>query len=444
MPPGEQRGARVGLARLVGVDQQGVTGPVGQLGRDGHLDGDQQITLGAVLADDTAPADPQRTPVRRPGGDPQPDVLPVQGRHLDLGTQRGLAEGHRNGDGEVGAAAAEELVRGDVDVDVEVTGAAAVLTLGALALQPDPLAVLDPGRDADLHGVGRTTTPGTAADRARVVDDQPTAVAVLAGLGDLEDATRGGRTHPRALTGRADPRHGAGPRAGARTSRTGRVGDHLHGHRGALDGLVEVDRHVALDIGPPARAAAGRPADAATAPTEQATEQVGEVTGAGGGVAEQVVDVRRGLPLAAVEPEAAPEQAALLVVLLALLGVRQDVVGLRDGLEPLRLVGVARVGVGVVLARQLAEGLLDVVLGGVLRDAQDLVVVLLEPVLRAHRRGLSSVVAGFTVLAYCARTRLLLAYSSARMLVLTAARMLAGSGVPGVCVHGVCSGSLPG
>ena len=64
------------------------------------------------------------------------------------------------------------------------------------------------------------------------------------------------------------------------------------------------------------------------------------------------------------------------VVLLALLGVAENLVGLLDLLESFfgRL-GVVGVGVGMPLARQFAIGRLDVFLGGRLRHAEDLVIV---------------------------------------------------------------------
>ena len=74
----------------------------------------------------------------------------------------------------------------------------------------------------------------------------------------------------------------------------------------------------------------------------------------------------------------APEPAEL-VVLLALLGVGERLVGLADLLELLLRRLVARVLVGVVLARELAERLLDLVLRGVLGDAQRLVEVAPSP-----------------------------------------------------------------
>ena len=76
-------------------------------------------------------------------------------------------------------------------------------------------------------------------------------------------------------------------------------------------------------------------------------------------------------------PAAAEARVAVRVVALALLGVAEDAVGLRRLLEALLGLLVARVAVGVVLERQLAVGGLDLLLGGVPGDPEDLVVVAL-------------------------------------------------------------------
>ena len=72
-------------------------------------------------------------------------------------------------------------------------------------------------------------------------------------------------------------------------------------------------------------------------------------------------------------PAAAQPVVAVAVVGRAALGVREDLVGLGDLLEARLGVGVLRVDVGVQLAGELAEGLLDLGLVGVARDAEQLV-----------------------------------------------------------------------
>src|SRR4030095_5415630 len=82
---------------------------------------------------------------------------------------------------------------------------------------------------------------------------------------------------------------------------------------------------------------------------------------------------------------ATTEQPACLVVLLALGRVGEHVVGFGNLLETLFGGSVAWVLVRMVASRQLAVCLLDLLGGGVLGDTQDLVVVLLDPVLGTHR-----------------------------------------------------------
>src|SRR5206468_8838921 len=81
--------------------------------------------------------------------------------------------------------------------------------------------------------------------------------------------------------------------------------------------------------------------------------------------------------LAGVEAAAgAAEDPAALVVLLALVGLVDQVVSALNLLEALLGVRVAGVLVRVVLARELAVGLLDLVLRGLLVDAENLVRIL--------------------------------------------------------------------
>jgi hypothetical protein len=64
---------------------------------------------------------------------------------------------------------------------------------------------------------------------------------------------------------------------------------------------------------------------------------------------------------------------AVAVVGGAALGVGEDLVGLRRLLELLLGVGVVAVDVGVQLARQAPEGLLDLGLASLAADAEDLI-----------------------------------------------------------------------
>src|SRR5262249_50402830 len=73
---------------------------------------------------------------------------------------------------------------------------------------------------------------------------------------------------------------------------------------------------------------------------------------------------------------AAQRLLAELIVRITLFGIGEDVVGDRDLLELLLGLLVARVDVRVVLARELAVGLADLVRRGGARDAEDLVGIL--------------------------------------------------------------------
>src|SRR4029078_4125360 len=97
--------------------------------------------------------------------------------------------------------------------------------------------------------------------------------------------------------------------------------------------------------------------------------------------AEDVAQVAEVGEIEAVEVDAAgtgpaPVGGAEAVVLLPLLRVGEYVVGALDLLEALLRRGVARVRVRVVLARELAVRLLDLVLARALRDAERPVQVL--------------------------------------------------------------------
>ncbi len=129
-------------------------------------------------------------------------------------------------------------------------------------------------------------------------------------------------------------------------------------HLGAAEGVVEGERRVRLDVG----AALRHGAALARAAAEDAAEEVGEVE----------VGELRAACAAAPEAGAAhpPVRRAEGVVLLSLLGVGEHVVGALDLLEA-RLVTAARVG--MMLARELAVGLLDLVGRGVLGDAERVV-----------------------------------------------------------------------
>src|SRR5664279_2882403 len=334
----------------------------GKLLRYGDFDRDQQVTGGAVPARNAPSADPQRAAAGRPRRDLDGHRL-FQRRHGDRRAECGLCEGDGHREQQVVPVAREHPMRRYVDDDVQVAGRRAALARRSLARDPDALAVVHPGRDPNGDRALGGRLSAALAGGAGVVDQQPAAAALPAWLGEAE-ATLVAANHPRTCAVRADPRHGARPGTGARAGCAGvRAGQpQWDGHAGG--GLVEVQRHLGLDVGAPRRG----PGVATSAAAEEPAEDVAEPAEA-----------------------AAAEQRARLVVLLAPLLVRQDVVGLGDLLEPFLGLGLALVRVRVVLASQLPICFLDVRRLSVLGYANCLVVVLFDEVFSTHDFAITGV-----------------------------------------------------
>src|SRR5512139_120641 len=379
----EQAGARVLAGRRVLERLDRLARLALELSGYDDVDRDQQVALGPVATCHTPALDPERAAVGGAGGQSQRHGGAGEGRHLDLSAEGGLREGHRDRQGEVVALAAEQPVRAHVHADEQVAGRAAALAACALALEPDALAVADPGRDAHREGAGAHRPSAAPAVGARVVDDESATPALAAGLGEGEPALVAAGLAA-AVADRALPRHRTTPAAGAPAGRAGLLAGHPQRHRHAVDGVAEREGHLALHVG----AAAGAGGAGTPTASEEAAEDVTEPARAP--AAEHVAQVERVAPARPARagratPEAArPEQGAGLVVLPPTLVVGEHVVGLGDLLEPLLGRSVTPVGVGVELPGELAVGLLDLVRGGVLGDAERLVVVLLQEVLGAH------------------------------------------------------------
>src|SRR5690606_20836082 len=289
------------------------------------------------------------------------------------------------GDGQVLPGLAEHGVFLHVHHHIEVSGRSPVLTRRSLPRDLDPLAVGDAGGDAGLDLAGALAAPASAAGRAGVVGDQTAALALAARLGQRE-AAQVLALVPGARALGADLRRTARPGAAALAGRAGGLAAQRERPGDALGRLVEGQRGLGLHVGAAPR---GRgPAPAAEQAAEQVAQPLAAARRAGppAGAAEQVPEVESARTGAPARPVGPAEQGAGVVVLLAALLVRQDAVGLGDLLEALLGLLVALVGVGVVGAGELAVGGLDLVLGRRLRDSEDLVVVLFEVVLGAHRR----------------------------------------------------------
>src|ERR1022692_1378718 len=394
--PAQQVFPRIGVPDRFPERLQRLARLVAQLLRHLHLHGDQQVAYGAVLAPDALAANPEGPAVRGACRNADIHRHGAMGRYLDLRAEGGLGKGNGHGDRQVVARPAEYLIRTHVHPYVEVAGRTAALAGCALALELDPLAVANTGRNAGLDGPGTHRAAAARAHLARVVDHEAAPPAgparlrkrevpqVLAGL-------------PAALAGGADPRHGSRLGAGAHAGLARPLAGQPQGHGDAVDRVPEGQGRLGLDV-----RAAPRPRLLVRAAAEHPAEKVAEPpAGAPWRAAEEVTEVEPALAAArrSRHPDAAAaEQGPGVVVLLAPLLVRQHVVRLGDLLEALLGRRVALVGIGVVLAGELAVRLLDLVGRRVLGDAEDLVEVLLEEVLGAH--GLSSPV---SVWVACAR-----------------------------------------
>src|SRR5262249_11925043 len=91
----------------------------------------------------------------------------VDGRHFDLGAERGLHRGDRHRDIDVVAFPAKHRMLTDADDDVEVAMRTAARSCVALAGQTDALSVARARLDADFHGLAAVHHAFAVADRAR-------------------------------------------------------------------------------------------------------------------------------------------------------------------------------------------------------------------------------------------------------------------------------------
>ena len=174
-----------------------------------------------------------------PGRNRQLD-LPVEGLHFDLGAQRRLGKGNRDGVVEVGPFALETLVGFHGDHDVEVPGRAAGDSGLPLAVEPQPRPFVDTRRNGYRNGLFRLDPSGPATVRTAVPDHFSRAPAFVARPTDPEEALLENHLATSVTAGA-----GLGVGTGFGTAaRAGRARAHL----GDLDlGLAALD-HIASSI----------------------------------------------------------------------------------------------------------------------------------------------------------------------------------------------------
>src|SRR5918995_6796743 len=155
---------------------------------------------------------------------------------------------------------------GDASGDVEVAPRPAPVSRLALAGQPDPAAVVDPGGDVDAIALGLLGDAAARGGRTRIIDHAALAAALGAGLGDREDPLALG-IDPAPLAAGADARSRSRLRSGSRAGRAGAGGGNGDRHLGPVHRLVEREPDLRLQV-----AAAGGPRTLLAAAAEEGGE----------------------------------------------------------------------------------------------------------------------------------------------------------------------------
>ena len=264
-------------------------------------------------------------------------------------------------------------MRLDKDRDEQIARRPAVQPGVALAAQIQRLPVVDAGRDLDLDGLILAHGAAAAAARARLVDDLAAAAALLARAAGLHHAERGalrGAHAAGALAVRADLRRRAGGAAGALAVRTLLDAADVDLLLAAERRLFKGDIQAHAQVFAPARAAA-LALTAAEAAAEDIPEDIPEAA------AENVVKAAEAAETGAAGAAGGrvERRMAELVILRALVGIGQHLVGLVDLLEALLAFLIARMQIRVVGLGQLAVGFFDLVLGCTLFDTEHFIII---------------------------------------------------------------------
>ena len=320
-----------------------------------------------------APLEPQLLGRLRAGGDFDGDHA-VHGLHVHRRAERGFRQADGYAADDVEPLPPEGGMALNLHLQQEVPGRRPAGAGLSHCGQAQLLSVLDAAGDLHVHGDQLFSAAAAAAGRAGLLEDLAAAEALGAGPRDAEPPLC-------ARHGAPSPALGAGLRLAARrgaraaAAAAGLLLRHAHLDRAATGRQLKGDADLAVNV--PASLAGvelGSPARS----TEDAAEQVANPAhfteaaatprgaAAGGALTEHVL-----------ESPTAPAHAGFfeLIVLLALFLVSEDGMGLGDLLEPLLRRFASLVAVRVVLLGEAAEGLVYLLLGGVRRDAERLVIV---------------------------------------------------------------------
>src|SRR5579859_5801742 len=296
----------------------------------------------------------------RAGGNPQWRRT-VDCGNRQLVAQRRLGDVDRQVEDDIVLVALEDLVRLHLHQHVEIAGRAALRARLTLAGETQLLAVVHARGHAHLQLARLALAARAAALLAGVGDHAPLAVAAVAG-GDVDELAEDALLHAAHLAAAvaAGAAFGLAARFGADAAAEGALlgAADLDLLLRAEDRLFEGQGQVVAQVG-----AALRAAPLAGGAAEEGVEDVAEAAE----IAEALEAAARLLA------HAGPAEA---VVGGALLRIGEDLERLVDLFEAL-LRPVILIAVGMVLHRQLAEGLLDLFRAGRARHAEHVVVVLL-------------------------------------------------------------------
>src|SRR5450755_2939860 len=367
--------ARIVRARVLRVDRfefaQELFLPRGQLHRRFDRDMAEQVAVSAAAH----PFDPLATqskdlPGLRLGWNLELGVSLERG-NLDLAAHRSDCEPDRHLAMKIIVLALEYRVLLQIYDDVKIAMRTAIEPSLAFARKPDAIVVIDSGRDLDRQGLALARAADAAARRARLGNDLSGAATLRARLLNGEKTLRDANL-ALAVAGRAGlglrSRLGAAAMAGLAL---------LHRRNadlgfGAARGLFQRKLEVVAKVGAPidAVAATTRASLIAEDVAEDIAKSIGETAEAFGAAAEAARTRGAHGRIDSGMPE--------LIVRRALARIGEDFVRFLGLLEFLFRGLVIRIAVGMVLHRQLAISLLDVLFRSVAIDAQGRVIVALS------------------------------------------------------------------
>jgi hypothetical protein len=158
----------------------------------GHFDIDAHVQIAMAVALDilnSFPFEPEQGSGLGAGW--HADIgLSIQSWNVNLGPESRLDETHGDLAKQIIAVALENLVRLDMQDDVQVSRWSAASPSLSISGGAEPRAGLDPGGDAQRDFGGEFAPAGAVTRVAGLVDHATGALAMRAGLGDAEDAAR--------------------------------------------------------------------------------------------------------------------------------------------------------------------------------------------------------------------------------------------------------------